>query len=106
GIEFRDKIEGLRANEKGVYAFGRNMELSKVESSKKLYGGNWGWGFFKYKACDYCDDIVGETTDVSVGDAWIEELMEDHRGNNVVVIRNRKIAGIVSQAIEEKRLHF
>lgn len=106
GIEFRGKIEGLRANEKGVYALDQNMDQSKTKSSKTLYGGNWGWGFFKYKACDYCDDVVGETTDVSVGDAWIEELMQDHRGNNVIVIRNEKIAQIVNQAIQDKRLNF
>lgn len=106
GIEFRGKIEGLSANDKGVYANDLSGQQSKIASSKKLYGGNWGWGFFKYKACDYCDDIVGETADVSVGDAWLPDLMKDHKGNSVIIIRNKKIANIVSQAIVDGRLHF
>ncbi|WP_298524100.1 Coenzyme F420 hydrogenase/dehydrogenase, beta subunit C-terminal domain [uncultured Christiangramia sp.] len=106
GIEFRDKIEGLNANEKGVWARDEKGVKSVVMSSKELLGGNWGHGFFKYKACDYCDDIVGETTDVSVGDAWIKELMSDHEGNNVVIIRNKKIDHIVTEAISKGRLNF
>lgn len=106
GIEFRGKIEGLKANDKGVYAITKDGKQSRTESSKILYGGNWGYGFFKYKACDYCDDVVGETTDVSVGDAWIEELMSDHRGNNVIIVRNQKIAEIITEAIKKDRLKF
>ena len=32
---------------------------------------DWGMGIFKLGACDYCDDIVGETADISFGDAWL-----------------------------------
>lgn len=106
GIGFREKIKGLRANEKGVYAVDNKGRKSEIESSKKLFGGNWGHGFFKYKACDYCDDIVGETTDVSVGDAWIQDLMTDHRGNNVLIIRSQVVNELIGQAIDEKRLNL
>src|SRR5690606_29794543 len=106
GIEFRGKIKGLNANEKGVFATDALGCRSITESSKKLLGGNWGYGFFKYKACDYCDDIVGETTDVSIGDAWIDELMKDDKGNNVLIIRNEIILEMIIKAIKEKRLQF
>jgi len=104
GIEFRDKIPGLLANEKGVWAKDESGLKSKLKSSKTLFGGNWGHGFFKYKACDYCDDVVGETADVSIGDAWIKGLMEDDKGNNVLVIRNETIYEIVEKAIIDNRL--
>ena len=52
GIGFREKIKGLRANEKGVYAVDSLGRKSNTKSSKKLFGGDWGHGFFKYKACD------------------------------------------------------
>jgi coenzyme F420-reducing hydrogenase beta subunit len=106
GIEFRDKIEGLKANEKGVYVIDQNGEKSIVKSSKTLFGGNWGHGFFKYKACDYCDDIVGETADVSFGDAWLEDLMSDYLGNNVVIVRNKRINEIIENAILSGRVEF
>lgn len=106
GIEFRGKIEGLKANEKGVYAVNDRGEKSDIVSSKKLFGGNWGYGFFKYKACDYCDDVVGETADVSVGDAWLKEIMDDHRGSNVIIIRNQIIGTLTQKAIEEGRLNL
>lgn len=105
-IEFRGKIEGLKANDKGVFAIDSSGVKSRTESSKKLYGGRWEYGFFKYKACDYCDDVVGETTDVSIGDAWLETLMDDHQGNNVLVVRNREIAEIIENGIASKRLHM
>lgn len=104
GIEFRDKIEGLRANEKGVYAITKSGQLSDIKSSKKMFGGDWGHGLFKYKACDYCDDIVGETTDVSVGDAWLKGYMDDHNGNNVLVVRNQEIDDLIKQGIAQGRL--
>lgn len=106
GIEFRGKIEGLKANDKGVFGTDLDGNKSEIKSSKTLLGGDWGHGLFKYKACDYCDDIVGETTDVSIGDAWIKELMTDHRGNNVLVVRNEIINQIIQESIENKRLSF
>lgn len=103
-IEFRGKIEGKRANEKGIYAIDSNNQKSKVVSSRSLIGGDWGHGLFKYKACDYCDDVVGETTDVSIGDAWLDDYINDSKGANVVIIRNKIINDIVKKAINTSRL--
>ncbi|WP_181885037.1 Coenzyme F420 hydrogenase/dehydrogenase, beta subunit C-terminal domain [Pontibacter diazotrophicus] len=106
GIEFRDKIPGKKANEKGVFAVDVHNKKTEVVSSKALVGGNWGHNMFKYKACDYCDDIVGETTDVSIGDAWLKEMMDDDQGNNVVVVRNSLIEKIIAKGISEGKLHL
>ena len=103
GIEFRDKIPGKRANEKGVVAVNESGPLPP-RSSKELFGGNWGWNFFKYKACDYCDDIMAETADVTVGDAWLPGLVEDSAGNNVVVVREPTIERILREGVESGRL--
>ncbi|MBX0333241.1 Coenzyme F420 hydrogenase/dehydrogenase, beta subunit C-terminal domain [Pontibacter sp. HSC-14F20] len=106
GIEFRDKIPGRKANEKGVFAEDTYGNKTKVVSSRDLLGGNWGHNMFKYKACDYCDDIVGETTDVSIGDAWLKDLMDDDKGNNVVVVRNRRIGKIIAKGISDGKLNL
>jgi coenzyme F420-reducing hydrogenase beta subunit len=64
-----------------------------------LAGGDWGSGFFQNAACDFCDDVVAETADVSFGDAWVEPYASDGRGTNVVVVRSPEILDIASEAI-------
>src|SRR5690625_2283287 len=49
---------------------------------------DWGMGFFKYTACDYCDDVLAETADISFGDAWLPEFTPDPEGDNIVVARS------------------
>ncbi|MFC7544697.1 Coenzyme F420 hydrogenase/dehydrogenase, beta subunit C-terminal domain [Siccirubricoccus deserti] len=60
--------------------------------------GDWGAGFFQNSACNFCDDVVAETADISFGDAWIEPYSSDGRGTNVVVIRSPVLDRIVRSA--------
>lgn len=69
-----------------------------------LVDGDWGSGFFQYEACNFCDDVVAETADVSFGDAWVEPYSSDGRGTNVVVVRRPEIAALVNAGIEDERL--
>lgn len=55
---------------------------------KPLFGSDWGLGFMKCQACDYCDDLVGETADISVGDAWLPEYARNFEGTSVVIVRS------------------
>jgi hypothetical protein len=55
-------------------------------------------------ACNYCDDVVAETADVSFGDAWVEPYSSDGKGTNVMVVRSPVIEAFVMNAIEEGRL--
>ncbi|HZH97327.1 MAG TPA: Coenzyme F420 hydrogenase/dehydrogenase, beta subunit C-terminal domain [Fimbriimonadaceae bacterium] len=71
-----------------------------------LVDGDWGSGFFQYEACNYCDDVIGETADISFGDAWLEPYSSDGRGTNVVVTRSAEIDHLVRAAIEEGRLQL
>lgn len=71
-----------------------------------LADGDWGAGFFMDAACNFCDDVVAETADVSFGDAWVEPYSSDWRGTNVVVIRSRDIANLVADAIRDGRLEL
>ena len=65
---------------------------------------NWGYGMFKNPACDYCDDVVGELGDFSVGDAWLPKYEQDGLGNNIVVIRSTRLMELVQSGIEEHHL--
>jgi coenzyme F420-reducing hydrogenase beta subunit len=69
-----------------------------------LADGDWGAGFFQNSACNFCDDVVGETADVSFGDAWVEPYSSDGRGTNVVVIRSPVVHDLVAAGIAEGRL--
>ena len=69
-----------------------------------LADGDWGAGFFQNSACDWCDDVVAETADVSFGDAWAEPYSSDGRGTNVMVVRSKQLAGMIDRARLEGRL--
>jgi coenzyme F420-reducing hydrogenase beta subunit len=69
-----------------------------------LVDGDWGSGFFQNPACDFCDDVVAETADVSFGDAWVEPYSSDGRGTNVVVVRSPLVQGLIASGIADGRL--
>jgi coenzyme F420-reducing hydrogenase beta subunit len=71
-----------------------------------LADGDWGAGFFMNSACNYCDDVVAETADVSFGDAWVEPYSSDWRGTNVVIVRHAQVQSIVERAIADRRLQL
>lgn len=92
-IDFRKKLKGRSANHYGVEVTGKKDGKEVVFSSptKELYTTNWGHGLFKYKACEFCDDVLAETADVTVGDAWLPEYSNDSMGTNVITVRNPEI---------------
>ncbi|WP_429614765.1 Coenzyme F420 hydrogenase/dehydrogenase, beta subunit C-terminal domain [Sphingobium olei] len=69
-----------------------------------LVDGDWGSGFFQNRACDWCDDVVAETADISFGDAWVEPYSSDGRGTNVVVVRSRAMLDLIEQGCAEGRV--
>ncbi|WP_341527225.1 Coenzyme F420 hydrogenase/dehydrogenase, beta subunit C-terminal domain [Nostoc sp. UHCC 0302] len=100
-IDFRKKLPDADANCYGVEVTGLQdgQIITHVKSVRDLYGTDWGLGFFKYKACDYCDDVVAETADVTVGDAWLPQYVKDSKGTNVIVVRNSVIRDIIDCAV-------
>jgi coenzyme F420-reducing hydrogenase beta subunit len=69
-----------------------------------LIDGDWGSGFFQNPACDWCDDVVAETADISFGDAWVEPYASDGRGANVVVVRDPALHALIEDARATGRL--
>jgi coenzyme F420 hydrogenase subunit beta len=108
-IDFRNKLEGYGANQYGVTVTETINNVSDTKISppiNEMYGTNWGFGFFKYKACDYCDDVLAETADLTVGDAWLPEYVNDTKGTNIVVVRNLELNNIIQESIQAGRLAF
>ena len=106
-IGFRRKIKGVPGHYYFTEATGVSGEGSVIEIGADCYGlYNWGGGLLKYNACNYCDDVVGETADVSLGDAWLPKYLADSGGTSVIIVRNRKLFDIIEQAKSEGRLHL
>ena len=100
-IDFRVKNPKQPANRYNVQVSRKEqVNISRAKPSiptRELYGLDWGLGYFKPKACDWCDDIVGETADMSCGDAWLPETVGDSLGNNIIVVRNRLFQDILKE---------
>jgi coenzyme F420-reducing hydrogenase beta subunit len=105
-IDFRVRLPNLPANHKGVRATSRYPTTmpSPALREQELFGTNYGQGFFKYKACDYCDDVMAETADVSIGDAWLPQYI--HQGTSLVIVRNEIINCILAEHAAAGRLHL
>jgi len=99
-VDFRWKLPDRTADSYGI----RVTDLegrSKVLVARETMGTNWGLGYFKYEACDYCDDIFSETADIAVGDAWLKQYTIDAKGNSVVVVRNAILDEILQDGIKD-----
>jgi coenzyme F420-reducing hydrogenase beta subunit len=105
-IDFRVKEPARPANAYAVRATGRvaGETISRQRPTAELDGTNWAHGYFKYEACDYCDDVAGETADLAVGDAWLPGYVDDWRGTNVAVVRHPTLHALIETARAEGRL--
>lgn len=107
-IDFRVKLEGSGANKYGISVTRKRNPQETIISPpvSELYGSNWGHGFFKYNACDYCDDVLAETADLTIGDAWLPQYLGDSKGTNVMIVRNEVLSQIVKEAHKGGILHL
>ncbi len=105
GINYRLKMPGRSATRYGVAVWSRDGRHVQAPM-EGLVGHNWGHGLLKLESCDYCDDVFGETADVSIGDAWLPKYEADHEGTNVIVVRHPEIARMIVQAKDDGRLNL
>ncbi|NNF04300.1 MAG: hypothetical protein HKN17_07520, partial [Rhodothermales bacterium] len=105
-INFRHKIPGATAKQKGVEVRAKRdgSRVRSPELAENLFGTDYNLGLFQYKACDYCDDVVGETADISVGDAWLPEYIPDGQGTSLLITRNRQFQQLIDNAVSEGRV--
>lgn len=95
-IDYRHKEPGRPPN-RYCAKLSLNDASEVVRGAEQIPMANWGIGIFKLGACDYCDDITGETADISLGDAWLPPFMSDWQGANVAVARSKLAAEILSE---------
>ncbi|NBK08307.1 hypothetical protein D1835_04715 [Enterococcus asini] len=105
-IDYRKKLDYGPSSSYAVEVQGLvdgKME-TVVKEMKQIYGGDWGKGLFKVRASDFSDDVMNETADITLGDAWLREYTKDNKGNNILVVRNTIIDEIIQNAMAEGRI--
>jgi coenzyme F420-reducing hydrogenase beta subunit len=104
-VDFRLKQPDRRAD---VYTVNLTTAdgTARQRDWKAMVDGDWGMGFFQYSACNYCDDVMAETADVSFGDAWVPPYSSDGRGTNVTIVRAPELDAIFRAAAAEGRLEL
>jgi coenzyme F420-reducing hydrogenase beta subunit len=104
-LDYRIKDESRPAN-----WYRAHLELEDGSAVARdwwhLADGDWGAGFLQNPACDWCDDVVGETADISFGDAWVEPHSSDGRGTNVVIVRTDELKRLIEAARTDGRLEL
>jgi len=106
-MDFRHKQRGRPADRYGIQAVGRDREGNRVKRERTvdhIRWSDWGIGLFKVPACDYCDDVVGETADVSFGDAWLSQFRPETEGKNLVITRSELAERIVSDGVSRHEI--
>ncbi len=104
-VDFRYKTPGSPASDYAVEVRSVDGGEPIIKRTAELSTTNWGLGYFKYNACDYCDDVLAETADVTFGDAWIPKYVNDGEGCNVIVVRNQVVQDLFDGHRGELVLH-
>ncbi len=103
-IDFRRKHPNKPVSHKIYQVWSDNDDIERFRDSTEIYGTDWGSGFFKPNACDYCDDVVGETADISIGDAWLPEYENDPKGTSMVIVRNKQLLKLIEESLDSNKL--
>jgi coenzyme F420 hydrogenase subunit beta len=107
-INFRKKLPNRSANDYGVEITGEidGKIVSIIKPTKELLGQNWGEGYFKPLTSDFTDDVMNETSDITLGDAWLAEYEKDDKGNNIIIVRNPVIESLIHDGVKNDKLNL
>lgn len=105
-INFRKKLDYGPASSYAVEMHGiiNGENVKIIKPTKELLGQDWGEGFFKLKTSDYTDDVMNETADLTIGDAWLPNYVSDNLGNNIIVVRDTILNNIINEGICNSRI--
>lgn len=107
-VDYRRKREGQPANDYGYeITYHEGNRLNRVTgATREVFASSWSNNLFMNPACEYCDDVVGETADLSVGDAWLAEHIDDWRGTSICVVRHPELRNLLFKGIQDGELRL
>lgn len=96
-VDFRKKVPGRLASEYAFEVLIRNdgKEEHRQIMMGDIWASSWSNNLFMLDACEYCDDVMAETADIAVGDAWLPECVKDYRGTSIIVCRHKDILSLL-----------
>ncbi|UCD49814.1 MAG: Coenzyme F420 hydrogenase/dehydrogenase, beta subunit C-terminal domain [Phycisphaerales bacterium] len=105
-VDFRRKVPGRPANK---YAFAVTPREGGAPTERQVlmsevWASSWSNNLFMLDACECCDDIIAETADIAVGDAWLPERLGDYRGTSIVVCRTPEMLELLRAGAAEGQL--
>lgn len=106
-FQYRTKGEGIPARKYVFKATPKDSSKGIVQKdSANMVGGKFNQGAMMLPACNFCDDVVGETADLTIGDAWLPQFEADDNGTNLLIVRNKEIGKLLSNASNNERVYL
>jgi coenzyme F420 hydrogenase subunit beta len=104
---FQYRTKGIDISSR-AYVFRATTRDGRVlqKDSAEVVGGKFNAGAMMLNACDYCDDVVGETADLTIGDAWLPKFDVNQGGTNLLIVRNRAIENLLLEARDSDCIHL
>lgn len=103
-IDFRVKENSKKPSEYFVKVSSKETTLTTL--NKNIIGGNWGLNFFRNPACNLCDDVFAETSDIVIGDAWIKPYNRDPLGTSILIVRDKIISKLLQDGMTNNQLYL
>lgn len=104
-IQYRTKGKDIPARAYVFRVEDKNNNIIQKDSAL-VAGGKFNAGALMLKACEFCDDVIGETADLTVGDAWLPRFEADDKGTNLLVVRNKQILDLLIQGKKEDKINL
>ena len=104
-IQYRTKGKDIPAR---AYVFRVEDKDKNIiqKDSALVAGGKFNAGALMLKACEFCDDVIGETSDLTVGDAWLPRFEADDNGTNLLVVRNEQILHLLREGEKKNNIEL
>lgn len=103
-IQYRTKGKNISARKYIFKVFSKIRNKIKIKDSSHVVGGKFNQGALMLPACEFCDDVTGETADLSIGDAWLPQFEYETEGKNLLIFRNKELLDIVKNASKQNRV--
>lgn len=104
-FQYRTKGDGIPARKYIFRAWGKDKTKKYIQAdSAKVTGGKFNQGALMLPACNFCDDVVGETADLTIGDAWLPQFEADDNGTNLLIFRNKELLTVFERAKNNNQL--
>lgn len=108
----RNEYSHAQYRVKNEESYALDYNFSCIEkTSKRIHmvdmqslGDMWGTGLFKSNACDFCDDVLTELADISLGDAWIHPYDKSGLGNSIVITRTKIAENLIQNGLNQNFL--